>query len=70
MKPTEEFTQLRFHFTDPIQNDYEVIRPIVLFAQPVAARSDKTDIKRTTVGEKRVLCTSAQKYTLRGLVFD
>ena len=52
MKPTEEFTQLRFHFTDPIQHDYEVIRPIVLFAQPVATRSEETDIKRTTVGEK------------------
>ena len=52
MKPTEEFTQLRLHFTDPIQHDYEVIRPVVLFAQPIADRSNETDIKRTTVGEK------------------
>jgi hypothetical protein len=43
-------TQISFH--DPIQHDNEVIRPIVLFAQPVAARSEETDIKRTTVGEK------------------
>jgi hypothetical protein len=43
---------LRLHFTDPIQHDYEVIRPIVLFAEPVAERSRETDIERTTVGEK------------------
>ena len=43
---------LRLHFTNPIQHDYEVIRPIVLFAEPVAERSRETDIERTTVGEK------------------
>lgn len=46
------FEQLRLHFLDPIQHDYEVVRPIVLFAQPVAERSAETGIARTTVGEK------------------
>jgi hypothetical protein len=52
MQPTEEFFQLRLRFTDPIQHDYEVIRPVVLFAHTVAERSRETDLERTTVGEK------------------
>ncbi len=51
--PSEEpFSQLHLRFTDPIQFDYEVIRPVVLFSQPVANRSDETEIPRTTVREK------------------
>ena len=52
MPAPEEFAQLRLRFIDPIQHDYEVIRPVVLFAQPVAERSRETDLERTTVGEK------------------
>jgi transposase InsO family protein len=52
MPAREAFAQLRLRFIDPIQHDYEVIRPIVLFAQPVAARSRETEVERTTVGEK------------------
>ena len=52
MPTTEEFAQLRLRFIDPIQHDYEVIRPVVLFAQPVAERSREIDLERTTVGEK------------------
>ena len=33
MTPSEEFGQLRLKFTDPIQHEYEVIRPIVLFSE-------------------------------------
>jgi len=52
MPASEEFAQLRLRFIDPIQHDYEVIRPVVLFAQPVAERSREIDLERTTVGEK------------------
>lgn len=52
MDAKEDFTQLKLRFTDPIQHDYEVIRPIVLFSQLIAERSRETEIERTTVGEK------------------
>ena len=52
MTPAEEFGQLRFKFTDPIQHEYEVIRPIVLFSETIAERSRQTDIERTVVGDK------------------
>jgi hypothetical protein len=51
-RPTDDFTQLKLLFTDPLQHDYEVIRPVVLFAELVATRSAQTGLDRTTVGEK------------------
>jgi len=47
-----EFQQLKLLFTDPIQHDYEVIRPVVLFAELIAVRSEQTSLDRSTVGEK------------------
>jgi hypothetical protein len=35
----EDFAYIRQYFVDPIQHDYEVIRPIVLFAETAAERS-------------------------------
>lgn len=52
METTEDFRQLRLRLTDPFQRDYELVRPVVLFAQPVAARSRETSTERSTVGEK------------------
>jgi hypothetical protein len=52
MPQEESFSQLYLKFTDPIQYDYEVVRPIVLFSQPVAARSEETETPRTTVSDK------------------
>jgi hypothetical protein len=46
---SEEFDQL--HFTDSIQHHYEVIRPIVLFADSVAARSASIGVDRATVSD-------------------
>jgi hypothetical protein len=46
METKEDFGQLRLRFTDSIQHDYELIRPIVLFTQPVADRSRETDVER------------------------
>ncbi len=37
-RPTDDFNQRTLLFTDPLQHDDEVMRPIVLFAENVAAR--------------------------------
>jgi hypothetical protein len=52
MIPMEDYHQLKFRFTDPIQDNYEVVRPVVLFAQTISERSRQTGIDRTVVGEK------------------
>lgn len=39
-------------FPDPIQHDYEAIRPVVLFGQAIADRSQESNLERTTVGDK------------------
>jgi hypothetical protein len=61
MTPSEEFGQLRLKFTDPIQHEYEVIRPIVLFSETISERSSQTGIERTRVGEK------AQRFVQQGM---
>jgi hypothetical protein len=61
MPPAEEFAQLRLKFIDPIQHEYEVIRPIVLFDATIAERSRQTDIKRTRIGQK------AQRFVQQGM---
>lgn len=52
MSKEEPFTQLYLRFTNPVQYDYEVIRPVVLFSQPISERSKEVDVPRTTVSEK------------------
>ena len=52
MSAAEDFAQYKLHFVDDIQHDYEVIRPIVLFAETIAERSRQTGIERTVVGAK------------------
>ena len=52
MSAAEEFAQYQLHFIDSIQHDYEVIRPIVLFADTIAERSRQTGLERTTIGDK------------------
>jgi transposase InsO family protein len=48
----EEFAQYQLQFIDYIQHDYEVIRPIVLFAETITERSRQTGLERTTIGDK------------------
>jgi len=48
----EECAQYQLQFIDYIQHDYEVIRPIVLFAETIAERSRQTGLERTTIGDK------------------
>jgi len=56
----EDFEQIRLPFVDPLQHDYEVIRPIVLFGETAAERSRQTGMERTTVGDK------ARRFVLDG----
>ena len=62
MKQEEHFTQLHLRFTDPIQFDYEVIRPVVLFAQSTNSRNQETEVPRTTVREK------AKQFVIEGML--
>jgi len=62
MQQNEPFSQLYLRFTDPIQYDYEVIRPVVLFSQSTNSRSQETEVPRTTVREK------AKQFVLEGML--
>ena len=62
MEVIDDFQQLKVRFVDPIQHDYEVIRPIVLFAETVKARSESTQVERTTLGDK------ARKFVKEGML--
>ena len=61
MSAQQEFAQIRQYFIDPIQHDYEVIRPMVLFAETAAERSRQTGVERTVVGDK------ARRFVLEGM---
>jgi hypothetical protein len=58
----EEFAQLRLKFTDPIQHDYETIRPVVLFSEKIAERSRQTGLERRRIGEK------ARRFVQQGML--
>ena len=58
----DDFQQLQLLFTDPLQFDYEVIRPIVLFSEHISTRSQQTGIERTTIGEK------ARRFLQKGML--
>lgn len=62
MSATEDFAQYKLQFIDYIQHDYEVIRPIVLFAETIAERSRQTGIERTSVGDK------ARRFVMEGML--
>lgn len=62
MQQEKPFSQLYLKFTDPIQYDYEVVRPIVLHSQSVNSRSEETEVPRTTVREK------AKQFVIEGML--
>lgn len=62
MQKEEIFSKSHLRFTDPIQYDYEVIRPIVVFAKSVSDRSQETEVPRTTVREK------AKQFIVEGML--
>ena len=62
MSAVEDFAQYQLRFVDDIQHDYEVIRPIVLFADTIAERSRQTGIEPTVVGAK------ARRFAIEGML--
>jgi transposase len=58
----EDFAQIRMQFIDPLQHDYEVVRPIVLFGETAAERSRQTGIDRTVIGDK------ARRFVTDGMI--
>lgn len=62
MSAAEDFAQYQLRFVDDIQHDYEVIRPIVLFAETMAERSRQTGIEPTVVGAK------ARRFAMEGML--
>ena len=61
MSAQEDFEQMRLQLVDPLQHDYEVIRPMGLFGETAAERSRQTGMERTTVGDK------ARRFVLDGM---
>jgi transposase len=47
--PTDEWAQLRLLVTSPAQETYELLRPIVLFGQPIPARARETAVPERTL---------------------
>jgi hypothetical protein len=62
MSAQEDFERIKHQVVDPIQHDYEAIRPVVLFSETAAARSLKTGIERTVLGDK------ARRFILEGML--
>jgi len=56
----EDFAQYQRRFVDDMQHDYEVMRPIVLFADTIAERSRQTGLEPTVVGAK------ARRFAIEG----
>lgn len=52
MSAAEDFAQIRMYFIDPLQHDYEVVRPLLFFGETAAQRSHQTGIDRTVIGDK------------------
>ena len=52
MSAQEDFEQITLQVVDPVQHDYEAIRPLVLFAKTATARSLETGIDRTVLRDK------------------
>jgi putative transposase len=50
--PTEDWHQLRFHFTWAEQRSYELIRPVVLFGRSPAERAKETGAAARTIYRK------------------
>ena len=51
-QPTDDWQQLRLLVTSPEQETYELLRPIVLFGQPAAARARETGVPERTLRRK------------------
>jgi transposase len=63
VEPTAEFAQLQLGFTDPTQRRYEVIRPLVLFADRTA-----TQRARETATHPDTVRTLHRRFRQRGML--
>src|SRR5215210_1468732 len=52
VEPTEDWSQLRLHFTWAEQCSYELIRPVVLFGRSPAERAQETGAAARTIYRK------------------
>jgi len=50
--PTEEWLQVRLLLTDPAQETYELLRPMLLFGQPSEERAQETGVPERTLRRK------------------
>lgn len=62
MSAAEDFAQYTLPCIDDIQHDYEVMRPIVLFAATIAERSRQIGMERTTIGDQ------ARRFVIEGML--
>ncbi len=62
MSAQEDFEQITRQVVDPLQHDYEAIRPLVLFAETATARSLETGIDRTVLRDK------ARRFIIEGML--
>ena len=53
-EPTDDWAQLRLLVSSPEQETYELLRPIVLFGQPAAARARETGVPERTLRRRVV----------------
>ncbi len=60
-QPTDEWDQLRLLVTSPEQEAYELLRPIVLFGQPIRARAQES------AGPERSLRRKAARFASAGM---
>src|SRR5688572_29926859 len=51
-QPTDDWQQLRLLGTSPEQATYELLRPLVLFGQPVRSRARETGVPERTLRRK------------------
>ena len=58
-QPTDEWDQLRLLVTSPEQEAYELLRPIVLFGQPIRARAQETAVPERSLRRKAARFASA-----------
>lgn len=52
MSTPTAFAQLALSFIDPIQHQYEIIRPLVLYAETIAERSRQTGVDRSHIRDQ------------------
>ncbi len=66
-QPTDDWQQLRLLVTSPEQATYELLRPLVLFGQPVRERARETGVSARTLRRKVVRFKATGMHSLFAL---